>query len=162
MVKYQCIDNKCKVVDEKKGECLPPAYGCSEGVCDPEKLKCVAQSGISVTCGDGVCSSESGENPLTCSKDCKVPFIPSSNVMLYGFLTALGSLLLYFKKRDIVSLILGGLIGFGTAMIFEVIIKNWIFVLLGISVSSIIIYIFGGAILMFVLSLVSIIKGGGK
>lgn len=155
VVKWQCISNKCEVVDRKAVQCVPPNVGCPDGqVCNPNKgFICENQIGPGIECGDGICSPPY-ESAVTCPQDCSNP-----TLWTWDFLWIIGLALIGagigFAVGKWKGLMAGAGIGtvIGLVIYWFVGLSWWQQILLGIggvAGTGFIIYLFGGAILSFI------------
>ncbi|MBP9837996.1 MAG: hypothetical protein KBC84_04715, partial [Proteobacteria bacterium] len=69
-----CQSESCGSVVVPTPCSTPPATGCGNGVCSSEEgedsTTCPQDCGVGGSCGDGVCSSALGENNASCPQDC--------------------------------------------------------------------------------------------
>ncbi|MHA1852933.1 MAG: hypothetical protein ACTSUF_05405 [Candidatus Heimdallarchaeaceae archaeon] len=145
VVRYDCQEGNCIIVERKVTECTPPDIGCPEGyLCDARQgYKCVPQIGPNITCGDGVCSIPY-EDAQNCPEDCKegeesIWLFPVLIASLAGIFT-----IIKLKKEKTLGIIAGLLVAGVVWFVVDWLIRNWLLIALGgILTGGILIYLVG-------------------
>jgi len=116
VVKYECRDHSCVIVDRKTGQCTPPNIGCPNGqVCILDRTTgmtyCKPSQATGGYCGDGVC--QSWENAESCPQDCAMPIPSPANLkwIWIPYFALLGAMVQYAKRRDVIDASIGGMVG---------------------------------------------------